>query len=229
MLLDSVSFSIETGEHCAIVGPNGAGKSTLLNLLLGIYRPSNGEVFYNGLPIATQSRREIATKVSYVPQLLAAEIPYSVIDFVAMGRYAHGGGKDDSAVKEALRIVDVERLQDRAVSTLSGGERQRVCIAAALAQGAPLLVLDEPLSHLDPGQRLEIRDVIENLPDTITVLSVTHDMDWLLEGFGRVLCMKDGRLIDDVTVKQFVHAGLADELFGHGLASVVKQRYREHV
>ncbi|MGJ8674090.1 ABC transporter ATP-binding protein [Rubritalea sp.] len=226
-LLDRASFTLKRGEHCAVIGPNGAGKTTLLNLLMGLSPTSSGVVSYGGESIHGKAQRELAKLVAYVPQLLATEIPYTVLEFVAMGRYAHGGGEMDDAVSEAMRLVDVEKFRHRAVSTLSGGERQRVCIAAALAQEAPLLVLDEPLSHLDPGQRLEIRRVIQQLPDSITVLAVTHDIDWLLADFKRVLCISDGRLTHDVSVETFVEEDLAEGLFGHGLARVVSERYKK--
>ncbi|MFC5049489.1 ABC transporter ATP-binding protein [Rubritalea spongiae] len=226
-LLQGVSFLVNEGEHCAVVGPNGAGKTTLLNLLLGLNELSAGDVLYRGNSIKGKTQRELAKLVAYVPQLLATEIPYSVLEFVAMGRYAHGGGEDDDAVVRAMEMVDVVQFKDRAVASLSGGERQRVCIAAALAQEAPLLVLDEPLSHLDPGQRLEIRRVIRQLPKNITIIAVTHDMDWLLEDFNRVLCITGGALKYDVDVEGFVQQELAEELFGHGLGGLVEKRYGE--
>lgn len=226
-LVDRVSFSMQRGERCAIVGPNGAGKTTLLNLLLGQLRPSSGEVLFQGELLKNMAQREIAKHIAYVPQLLAAEIPYTVLEFVAMGRYAYDGSEHDAAVRRAMDMVAVTEFQDRVVSTLSGGERQRVCIAAALAQEAPMLVLDEPLSHLDPGQKLEIRNVINKLPCDITVLVVTHDMDWLLSDFERVLCMNIGKLAYDINTQYFLDKGVAEELYGHGIGEELERHYKE--
>lgn len=227
VLLEGVSFSLNSGERCAVVGPNGAGKTTLIRLLLGQHTKACGEVILSGDALSNLSRNEIARRVAYVPQLVEAEIPYTVSEFVGMGRYAHGGDEHDEEVKKAMELVNVFGFRDRRVATLSGGERQRVCIAAALAQQAKVLVLDEPLSHLDPGQRLEIRQVLEELPQDIAVLAVTHDMDWLTNGFDRVLCLQDGKLVANVPPQKFVEDLWAEKLYGHGLGKKLLERYKE--
>lgn len=227
VLLEGVSFSLNSGERCAVVGPNGAGKTTLIKLLLGQQTKSCGEVILSGDALSNLSRNEIAKRMAYVPQLVEAEIPYIVSEFVGMGRYAHGGDEHDEEVQKAMELVNVSRFRDRRVATLSGGERQRVCIAAALAQQVKLLVLDEPLSHLDPGQRLEVRKVLDELPKDMTVIAVTHDMDWLTNDFDRVLCLKEGKLVADVNPQKFVENLWAEKLYGQGVGRQLLERYKE--
>ena len=188
-LLNNVSFSLLSGEHKVIIGPNGAGKTSLLRALLGGLTSVSGIISLGGEELSGMGRSEIAKKIAYVPQLLAAEIPYSVREFVGMGRYAHGGGPLDSAVDDSLVAVGIENFSARVVSTLSGGERQRVCIAAALAQQAPILILDEPLVHLDPSQRMEVQRVLRELPKSVTVMVVTHDIDWARSDFESLLAI----------------------------------------
>lgn len=222
-LLKNVSFTLRRGEHKVIIGPNGAGKTTLLRAVLGGLQIKSGSIQLGGRDLASLPQAEVAKHLSYVPQLLAAEIPYSVREFVAMGRYAHGGGSGDSAVDEALSAVDVTRFAERVVSTLSGGERQRVCIAAALAQQAPILILDEPLVHLDPSQRMEVQRALRELPNEVTVVVVTHDLDWAQKDFISLLSIYDGSVTyDGVTCDFYASSGVFD-LFGEAVAD----RYKE--
>jgi len=221
-LLKNVSFTLRRGEHKVIIGPNGAGKTSLLRAILGSLSIQSGSIQLGGRELTSLPQSEVAKHLSYVPQLLAAEIPYSVREFVAMGRYAHGGGLRDAAVDEALAAVDVTRFAERVVSTLSGGERQRVCIAAALAQQAPILILDEPLVHLDPSQRMEVQRALRELPKEVTVMVVTHDLDWAKKDFTSLLTVSDGVVTyDGVTCDFYANGGVCD-LFG----KMVAERYK---
>lgn len=222
-LLKNVSFTLRRGEHKVVIGPNGAGKTSLLRAILGGLPIQSGEVYLDGYELASLRQSDIAKRLSYVPQLLAAEIPYSVREFVAMGRYAHGGGLSDVAVDEALAAVAVAKFEDRVVSTLSGGERQRVCIAAALAQQAPILILDEPLVHLDPSQRMEVQRALRELPKEVTVMVVTHDLDWAKMDFHSLLSMSDGLIEYEGFTGDYYSDGGICGLFGLEVGA----RYRE--
>ena len=146
--LNNLSFTVEPGTHAAVVGPNGAGKSTLFNLIAGTIAPTQGQVDIFG----SQPQRHLC--IGYVPQRsqIDARFPVSVWDVVMMGRVGQIGffrrarGVDREAVEAALRQVDMLNLQRRQIGELSGGQQQRVFLARALAQGAELLLLDEPLS-----------------------------------------------------------------------------------
>lgn len=221
-LVKNANFRLQCGEHKVIIGPNGAGKTSLLRALLGSLTASSGSILLSGADSSTLSQGEIAKLISYVPQLLAAEIPYTVREFVGMGRYAHAGGHLDEAVDDAIAAVGVEGFVDRVVSTLSGGERQRVCIAAALAQKAPILILDEPLVHLDPSQRLEVQRVLRELPEEVTIMVVTHDIDWAKSDFQSLLTIKDGQIDYDGEVANFFNKDGITHLFG----DAVGRKYR---
>jgi iron complex transport system ATP-binding protein len=169
-ILGPLELDVERGESVAVVGPNGAGKTTLLRLLAGLLAPSAGEVRLAGRPLASYSRKGLARRIAYVPQLRPIRVPLTVEAIVLLGRYPHLGAfqlapaaRDLEAVAEALRLTEIEHLRRRPVEELSGGERQSVYIAAALAQEAEILVLDEPTTHLDPRHEREIAVLLPRL------------------------------------------------------------------
>jgi len=202
-LLDDVSLSVAQGERVAIVGANGAGKTTLVKCLLGLVKPDAGVIEVNGKISAAYSRQELARQLAYVPQLLEASVPFTVMDFLMMGRYAHEGGfslADDEGMgvaRGALDRIDMAGFAQRTIQTLSGGERQKICIAAALVQQSPILILDEPSAHLDPRQREDVHEILADVAqsDSLTLLTVTHDLNWAAMDFDRMIGMSGGRVV----------------------------------
>jgi len=201
-ILHEVSMTVARGEFLTVIGPNGAGKSTLLRCLDGILQPSTGRVLIERRPIADFSRRELARTVSYVPQPDAGPLDYSVRSFVEMGRFPHISAwaalteADVEAVAGAMELTGVAELADRAMSSLSGGERQRASIAAALAQGGSILLLDEPTSFLDYRHQVQILDLLDRLnhDQGLTVVAVTHDLNSTVASSDEVLALKGGRV-----------------------------------
>lgn len=201
-VLGGIDLRVATGEMLVVVGPNGAGKTTLLRCLDGLVRPTAGRILVEGRPIADYRRRHLARTVSYVPQADTRAVHYTVAAFVEMGRYPHvtgwsGPGKADlEAVGAALEMTETGHLVDRTLESLSGGERQRVVLAAALAQGGRILLLDEPTSFLDVRHRVGVQGVLERLhrEQGLTVIAVTHDLNGLLPAADRVLALKGGRV-----------------------------------
>src|SRR5262245_43059791 len=152
LLLKNVSFAMRPGELIALIGPNGSGKTTLLKVMLGLLAPRSGTVTLHGQPLSTYQPKARAIHVAYVSQQPASNFPLTVRELVALGRYPHGGhGRenpaDARAVLNALERTAAKHLSDRRFNTLSGGEKQKVLIARALAQSAPILLLDEPTLH----------------------------------------------------------------------------------
>ncbi|WP_411870331.1 metal ABC transporter ATP-binding protein [Vulcanococcus limneticus] len=180
--LHEASLRVAAGSICGLVGMNGAGKSTLFKALMGFVRPSRGTIRINGAPLA-QARREQA--VAYVPQTESVDwnFPVSVADVVMMGRYGRMNllrrprPQDRQAVRDSLERVALWDLRDRQIGELSGGQRKRAFLARALAQGATVLLLDEPFNGVDirtEGLMVELFEQFRR--EGRSVLISTHDL-----------------------------------------------------
>ena len=195
-----VSLSVTPGQLLAVVGPNGAGKTTLLRLLTGSLSPEQGEVLLDNRPLDGLDDRERARALAVVPQSESSPFPVTVREMVAMGRYAHlgpwerTGGHDRAVVERALERCAVAELADRQINELSGGERQRSRIARALAQEAPILLLDEPTAGLDLRYRMELFHLLRELRgEGLAVLVITHDLNLAARFADRLLLLDRGR------------------------------------
>ena len=191
------------GGWTALVGPNGAGKSTLMSLLAGLRAPDAGEVALGGRPIGHWSARERAQRLAWLAQQQQAEGELAVRDVVALGRLPRHGlfgapdAEDAAAVDRALAETACESLAARRLNELSGGERQRVLLARALAVEAPVLLLDEPTTHLDaPHQRALLAGLAARARDGAVVLAALHDLTLALAA-ARVLVLAHGRIVAD--------------------------------
>ncbi len=187
-ILDSVSMNVEEGQYVSLIGPNGAGKTTLLGCVMGIIKPSGGIIRVEGDDIRDISQRDLASRISYVPQNEGRFIPFRVRDFVMMGRYPHlspftsVSERDRAIVQEALEMTGTAKLGDRYINTLSGGETQLVFIAAAISQGSRILLLDEVTTFLDPGHKSTVLNILRRINRKlgIAIVSVTHDINHAL-------------------------------------------------
>ena len=210
MILRDVSFTVARGDYISIIGPNGAGKSTLVKCLNRILRPCAGEIRIDGVEVAALSQRELARQVSYVPQFRQKAFGFTVEEFVAMGRYAYWRPftahteTDREAVGRALGQTHTDHLAERTVSTLSGGELQKVHIAAALAQEAPIMLLDEPSTFLDPRYQNEVNRLLRRLnrEGGVTIISVSHDINSAVLNSDRVVALKNGTVAACGTVAE---------------------------
>ena len=185
--LHDASLTLPAGRICGLVGMNGAGKSTLFKALTGFVRPSRGRIRINGLTVS-EAQREQA--VAYVPQSdgIDNNFPVSVWDVVMMGRYGAmnllriPGRVDRVAVREALSQVDLLALRDRPIGALSGGQRKRAFLARAIAQGASVLLLDEPFNGVDVRTEKLMADLFLQFRDEgRTILISTHDLSHVRE------------------------------------------------
>jgi iron complex transport system ATP-binding protein len=202
-ILENVSIAVSGGRFLTIIGPNGAGKSTLIRCLDGLIVPDAGSIRVHGRPLGRYSRRALAREISYVPQSDVASSQFDVATFVEMGRYPHVGpwaalgARDFDAVREALARTDTTHLAERAMSSLSGGERQRVLIAAALAQGGSILLLDEPTTYLDYRHQVQVVELLERLhrDQGLTIVAATHDLNRMVSVADEVLALRDGAVV----------------------------------
>jgi iron complex transport system ATP-binding protein len=202
-VVDRVSLRIDRGDIVALLGPNGSGKTTLLRLLAGILRPDAGAVTIDGAPVQRYTRRELARRLAMVPQDTHEAFDFTVLDIALMGRYAHLGpfalesGEDLAIARAALAATGTADLAARSFGELSGGERQRVVIASALAQASDLLLLDEPTASLDLAYQLEIAALVRRLNRErgTTIVVCTHDLNLAAAVSGRVVLLKQGRVV----------------------------------
>ena len=204
-ILDRVSFEVRPGESLAIVGPNGAGKTTLLKCLNRILVGGSGRIDVAGRPLASYSRKQLARWMSYVPQADTQAVAFTVEQFVLMGRYPYlspfspVSRLDREAAREAMALTGTAAFADRLLGTLSGGERQKVYLAAALAQGAPIMLLDEPTTFLDYHHQDEIGELLAHTATTTdrTTILVTHDVNRAALVSDRIIALRDGRVVFD--------------------------------
>jgi iron complex transport system ATP-binding protein len=220
-VLRDVSFSIARGERVALVGPNGAGKSSLLRVLAGLAGVHHGRVLLDGHSIATLGRPAIARLVSAVP---AVSLPFAmrVEEVVALGRLPHEDPirgmrpSDRAAVVAAIDRVGLGHLLGRDVRELSMGERQLVLLAMAVAQQAPLMLLDEPTVHLDLRHQVETMELLADLNerDGTTVVAVLHDLALATHFFPRTLVLERGRLVADGPSGEALTAPVIRDVFG---------------
>jgi len=201
-VVDGVSLRLGRGEVLAILGPNGAGKTTLLHILLGILKAQSGEIWLDGRELSTCTRSEISRAVGLAPQFEHVAFEYSVEEYVLMGRAPHLGmlelptQDDDTLAVDALDQLGLLALRHRSMLELSGGERQMVVLARALAQQARLLLMDEPLAHLDLSNKGRILAVIRRLSEAgVAVVFTTHEPDMVQGVAHRVLLMREGQVV----------------------------------
>lgn len=200
--LDRVSLSINRGEILGLIGPNGAGKSTLIRVLSGILKAKSGEVLLNNLNITSYTPSQRARVLAVVPQARQLGGAFSVEQAVLLGRTAYLGflGKPSKLDLEktywAMEQTDVIHLSRRTLAEISGGEQQRVLLARALAQDTPVLLLDEPTSHLDLRYQVNLLTLLKSLvkKQNLTVLMAMHDLNQVSGTADRVALLVDGCL-----------------------------------
>ncbi|MEW6224562.1 MAG: ABC transporter ATP-binding protein [Chloroflexota bacterium] len=204
-ILRDVSLSLAAGERLALVGPNGAGKSTLLRVLAGTLQPTAGHVELGGTPLASLDRAQVARRLAVVPQQTALPFAMRVEEVVALGRLPHEAPlrgtrpADRAAVAGAIDRVGLGHLLGRDARELSLGERQLVLLALAVAQDAPVLLLDEPTVHLDLRHQVEAMELLRDLNerDGTALVAVLHDLGLAAHFFPRLVVIDHGRIVAD--------------------------------
>ncbi|MBK7449412.1 MAG: heme ABC transporter ATP-binding protein [Anaerolineales bacterium] len=200
-VLHDVSFEVHHGEVLALIGPNGAGKSTIIRAVSGVI-PSTGSVHTNGNDFHALDPMQRARYVAVVPQAISLPPAFSVWETVLMGRTPYLGflgnasAHDEELTRQALSRVNALSFTDRRVSELSGGEAQRILLARALCQSTPILLLDEPTSHLDLQYQVSLLELIRDLAhkEKLTVLIALHDLNLAARYADRVALLVGGKL-----------------------------------
>lgn len=201
-ILNDVSITIPQGAIVSLLGANGVGKSTLMKILLGLLSPSRGKVMLQGKPLQSYSIKERAKQIAYVPQSTKIVFSFSALDIVLMGRIAFeswfqkASQEDRTLAYQAMHKLGIEHLAEQDYQTLSGGQKQLVLIARALAQGAKIVVMDEPISGLDYGNQLRLLEVILTLSkEGYTFLKSTHFPEHALLLGGMTYAIQDTKIL----------------------------------
>jgi ABC-type cobalamin/Fe3+-siderophores transport system ATPase subunit len=202
-VLKRASFRAQPGEFLALLGVNGAGKSTLLDILAGLRKANAGTILVEGRDQRQWSPRDLAQRISHLPQAVNADLPFSAEQLVAMGRYPHTdrwfeSEEDHRLIRESMERTHCWQHRHRTFGTLSGGERQRVLLAACLAQNASTLLLDEPSTFLDIEQQLHCFALLREEAERGKVcVAVTHDLNLALTHCTRLLILANGVIAYD--------------------------------
>jgi len=198
LILDEVTLEARPGSLLGVIGPNGSGKSSLARSLAGLLTPDGGRVLLDGQDTARMRRRELARHLAFVEQETSTDVDLRVGDVVRLGRlpfhsrFDDSSAEDDRISRSSLEDVGLAGFERRRWSTLSGGERQRVQVARALAQRPSVLVLDEPLNHLDVHHQFELLDLVAT--STTTVVIVLHDIPLAARYCDDLLVLNGGRV-----------------------------------
>ena len=199
-VLQNISFDVHQGELIAILGPNGAGKTTLLKILTGLLETHVGQVIYRSKDLSNLTLQERSYRISYVAQSEEIFLPYTVKQIVMMGRAPYLGimgfekKEDLEIVHEAMSLTEVTEMANRSIQEISGGERQRVFLARALAQQTPVILLDEPTSHLDLHHQIHFFQLLKKLQSekNLTIIATLHDLNLAALFADRCLILKRG-------------------------------------
>lgn len=202
-VVQNISFDIRQGKVMVLIGPNGSGKTTIIRGITGSVKLSGGQIKYDGKNLADLSETERAKYLSVVPQNSLLPDGFSVYETVAMGRTPYLGllGKlseeDRRRVDEAIRETAIFDLRKKDVRSLSGGEQQRVILARALAQDTPVMILDEPTTHLDLNHTIGILSLVRNLSREkgTAVLIVLHDLNLAARFADEIIILKQGNIL----------------------------------
>lgn len=222
-VISGISLGLDPGEFLAVCGPNGSGKSTLVKAIQRLTPWLRGKITVNGRNLFELRAHQVASLLAYVPQVFEPVFDFSVEETVAMARYYRQPGRlagfserDRAAVEEAMKLTDVFELREKKLNELSGGERQRVLIARALAQDTPLLLLDEPSSHLDLNFQLQVYRLLQALQKDRgkAILVAEHNLNLAAAYCSSLIFIKDGEIIARGRPQELLEKELIRETFG---------------
>ncbi|MDN6517692.1 MAG: ABC transporter ATP-binding protein [Enterococcus sp.] len=220
IVVNDITVEIPKGQITSLIGPNGSGKSTFLKALARILEPAKGEVFIDGENVQRLDTKTVAQKIASLSQSTNQISGLTVEEIVAYGRFPYQKGfsglkeQDHQLIAWALQATNLMDLKDRTLTTLSGGQQQRVWIAMALAQDTDILILDEPITFLDPAHQLEILELLQEINrQGKTILMTIHDLNHASRFSDYLLGMKKGELVFQGTPKEMFTADTLLNLF----------------
>ncbi|WP_088825362.1 MULTISPECIES: ABC transporter ATP-binding protein [Listeria] len=217
-----LSLQIEEGKITTLVGPNGSGKSTILRLMMRLLEPKSGCVMLDGTDLAAISAKKLAKEMTMLSQAPDGLLDVVVHDLIAYGRMPHKAWlstglttEDETVIRWALQVCNLEHLAYRPLHTLSGGERQRAWLGMALAQKTPILLLDEPTTYLDIAHQLELLDLLTKLNREygMTIVLVLHDLNQAALYSDQIFACTDGAIAKTGTPHEVFTTALLEEIF----------------
>jgi iron complex transport system ATP-binding protein len=220
-VLVGLNLRVVQGEWLGLIGPNGAGKTTMLRAVAGLV-PHTGSVMVTGRPASTLDRRRLSQLVAYVPQRPLIPTSMTVTNYVLMGRTPYipylgtESSRDMYVVAEVIERLELTSFADRPLGSMSGGEVQRAVLGRALAQQAPLLLLDEPTAALDVGHQQQVLELIDELrtEHALTVISAVHDLTLAGQFAERLVLLSDGRLVAEGTAPTVLTESVISQHYG---------------
>ena len=231
-VLDNLTVAIKKGETWSIIGKNGSGKSTLIRCIARLEPVGRGVISIDHQEILDFSSIEMARRCSYVPQATLRVPPnFTALEYVLMGRYPYCGfpvrysREDRTVAVQALELTDTTQFTNRSMKTLSGGELQRVFIAGAVAQRTGIILLDEPVSFLDPMHQEMIHSTLERIHREYgtTLITVTHDINTALRRNTHVLALAEGKTLFAGTTEDLRREAsmMLKKVYGIGFETII--------
>lgn len=221
-VLKGISMHAEAGKLTTILGPNGSGKTTLFKCIAGLWKPETGDILFKGDSILNYGHDRRARVIAVVPQEHEPPFPYSVLDAVLMGRAAHVGmfttpSKKDAAIAEkSIEAVGIEHLRARPYTQISGGERQLVLVARALAQESPVMLFDEPTSHLDFRNQvtvlMKMKEIIRQR--RVSAVMTIHDPNLAMLFSDSVVLVSDGCVVSQGNAHAVINEANLGAVYG---------------
>ncbi len=221
-VLKDISLGINSGEVVGIIGPNGSGKSTLLKILAGIIQCKPNHINYKGADINSMKRKDIAARISWIPQENPMVFAFKVIDVVMMGRHPYlsplnfESEKDYIIAQEAMESTGTSQFAQRLFNDISSGERQRVLIASAIAQEPEIMLLDEPTSALDIKYQMDVLKILKHLNESenMSVVLAMHDLHLASRFCHRLILLDKGRIVADGLPAEVLQKEILEEVYG---------------
>lgn len=221
-----ISLELRKGEFLVLAGPNGAGKSTLLKMLIGKLQAQRGEICIGKTNIRKLKRKEFAQTVAYITQS-PSQAPITLWDYISLGYYSKLNShrfwlqkKEKEHIEDMMHFVGLAPSLDQKINELSGGEMQLAQICRALLQEPEILLMDEPVAHLDPGHAIIVLDLVDKLrrEKGISVISVLHEINLAADYADRILFLNESKLIAEGTPRELLTSSFLSDLYGVPIA-----------
>ncbi len=228
-VLKGISLSVGQGSICALMGRNGSGKTTLLRCINAVLKPMQGRVVVNGMDVREMSRMEVARSISLVPQGIYSAFSFSCLEMILMGSasrlkaWSAPGKLEKEKAREVLNEVGIDALAHRSFNHLSGGERQMVMLARALFQDAPVMLLDEPNSHLDFSNQHRVMQLTRELVKKrgVTALLSLHDPNLTLYYCDEVAMLREGKITASGSAGEVMKDSILQQTLGENIQTDV--------